>query len=98
MVNQPARRGRDRHLYHAGSGAADLGTGGMSALAIERARRAPQRPMRASSAVLVPQSPEFGKELRLIRAAKGCRQQRLLGRRGERLSSGVEPCRHGNAP
>ena len=53
---------------------------------------------RARSAAVVARSAERGKEIRLIRAAQRRRQQRLLGRRGERLRSGGEPRRHFDAP
>ena len=50
------------------------------------------------SAALVAQSAERGQEIRLTRAAKRRRQQRLLGRRGERVGVGREPRRHLNVP
>ena len=53
--------------------------------------------VRARSVALVAQSPERGKEFRLIRATERRRQQRLLGRRGKRFRSGVEPRRHFDA-
>ena len=52
---------------------------------------------RGRSAALVAWSPERGNEVCLIHAAKRRRQQRLLGRRGERFRIGGEPRRHLNA-
>ena len=49
------------------------------------------------SAALVARAPEHGSEVRLIRAAKRRRQQRRLGRRGERFRIGGEPRRHFDA-
>ena len=54
--------------------------------------------LRAKSAAPVARSPERGKEIRLIRAAKRRRQQCLIGRRGERFRIGGEPHRHCDAP